>query len=244
MRPVDYDDAGHLKPRHEIFCDQLCVCAATISACALISLIVALYRQETLSIFCWKVMTSMGFCTVGWLRYGRSCKKDIDIFFLVALGFSLLGDIFLALNGDIFFLAGVCAFGMTHVLYLAGFLKINKSQMTRVNVVGSVLVFIGLIPVLFTAGLKYGDMFPAVVGYSMIISVMTGSSLSVIRVPQYERVGQWLIIGSFLFVVSDIMLVFYLFAVQQVLDRQVVNWVLYYVAQFMFAFSIAGVEES
>jgi uncharacterized membrane protein YhhN len=203
---------------------------------------VALYRQEMWSILSWKTMTSLGFCTVGWLRYGRSSRNDVDIFFLVALGFSLLGDIFLTLEGDTFFLPGVGAFVITHVLYLVAFLKINGFKMQRLNIAGAILVFIGLIPVLFFAGLKYGEMFPAIIGYSVIISLMTGNSLSVIRVPKYEKVGQWLIIGSFLFVISDVVLVCYLFAPQQVMGWQAMNWVLYYVAQFMFAFSIAGVE--
>ena len=241
MEPMD-EEVRRLKPPHEVFCDQLCVCAATISACALISLIVALCRQEMWSVFVWKTMTSLGFCTVGWLRYGRSCRKDVDIFFLVALGFSLLGDIFLALDGDTFFLPGVGAFAITHVLYLVAFLKINEFKMQRLNIAGAILVFIGLIPVLFFAGLGYGEMFPAIIGYSVIISLMTGNSLSVIRVPKYEKIGQWLIIGSLLFVISDVVLVCYLFAPQQVIGRQAINWVLYYVAQFMFAFSIAGVE--
>ena len=242
MESMD-DEVRQLKPQHEVFCDQLCVCATTISACALISLIVALYRHEMFSVFCWKTMTSLGFCTVGWLRYGRSSRKDVDIFFLIALGFSLLGDIFLALEGDTFFLPGVGAFAITHVLYLIAFLKINGFKMKRLNIAGAILVFIGLIPVLFLAGLNYGEMFPAIIGYSVIISLMTGNSLSVIHVPKYEKVGQWLMIGSLLFVVSDVVLVCYLFAPQQVIGRQALNWALYYVAQFMFAFSIAGVEE-
>ena len=77
----------------------------------------------------------------------------------------------------------------------------------------------------------------------MIISLMTGNSLSVIKAPKYEKVGQWLIIGSLLFVISDVVLVCYLFAPQQVIGWQALNWLLYYVAQFMFAYSIAGTED-
>ena len=242
MEPMD-EEVRRLKPPHEVLCDQLCLCATTISICAFISLVVALYRQEMTSVLCWKTMTSLGFCTVGWLRYGRSEKKDIDVFFLVALCFSLLGDVFLALEGDTFFLPGVGAFAITHVLYLIAFLKINGFKMKRLNIAGAILVFVGLIPVLFFVGLNYGEMFPAIIGYSVIISLMTGNSLSVIKAPKYEKVGQWLIIGSLLFVISDVVLVCYLFAPQQVIGRQALNWLLYYVAQFMFAYSIAGTED-
>ena len=223
MEPMD-EEVGRLKPPHEVLCDQLCLCATTISICALISLVVALYRQEMISVLCWKTMTSL-------------------VFLLVALCFSLLGDVFLALEGDTFFLPGVGAFAITHVLYLIAFLKINGFKMKRLNIAGAILVFVGLIPVLFFAGLNYGEMFPAIIGYSVIISLMTGNSLSVIKAPKYEKVGQWLIIGSLLFVISDVVLVCYLFASQQVIGRQALNWLLYYVAQFMFAYSIAGTED-
>lgn len=232
-----------LKSESEQVYDRISVGITAVAVWSFVCLILTFCGWIKGSVLLAKSATSCCFCLIAWLRYGMSSDKRVDQWLVSALSMSLLGDIALALNGDIFFLAGVGLFGLAHVCYLIAFWKINGSKMSLVNIAGAVCIFIGLIPVLFLSSLDYGTMFGPVIGYSCVISLMTGNALSVIYNRKYQNVGQWFIVGSFLFVVSDVILVCYLFDNTQVAVRQVVNWLFYYLAQFIFAFNVAGCEE-
>lgn len=130
-------------------------------------------------------------------------------FFLPGLALSLVGDVFLMLRRERLFLAGLIAFLLAHVCYVAGF---NSSLPPWPSLV--VLIPIaGIGAVLFrrlARGLRERDqrrmMLPVAV-YSLVISVMLFSAWSTPFRPAWEAVRSSLaVVGGSLFFVSDAIL--------------------------------------
>lgn len=119
--------------------------------------------------------------------------------FLTALIFALLGDIFLMIKHESFFLIGLGCFLLMQILYMTVFLK-DKSQDIRLNIFKS-------LPAIFLAGVMMymlwghlGAMRLPVLFYTMAIGAMVISAS--IRKPNIAWYIQ-VVIGVALFMASD-----------------------------------------
>jgi len=149
-------------------------------------------------------------------------------FMLTGLIFCMLGDGFIAVS----FIAGLGAFLIGHLFYMAGFfMKKTGSPLKLATVIplGIYSFFIGR--ELVDSLIKGGDqalMIP-VIFYILVISIMLFSAIL--------TGNKWAILGSFLFVISDSILSWNLF-VTDISYSGVWIMTTYYSAQFFIAHSI------
>lgn len=132
------------------------------------------------------------------------------IFIYIALIFSTLGDVFLMLEGQTSFLAGVGMFALAHVFYMLYFKKhfgknnklLNYKLLTFVVLYGYGLIYLIYD---YLDGLK-----PYVISYALIIMSMLYCSFLTKGILKTNAF--WvLMIGSILFVISDSLLALNMF---------------------------------
>ncbi|MFK8328558.1 lysoplasmalogenase [Pseudomonas sp. BJa5] len=109
---------------------------------------------------------------------------------MIGLGFSLLGDILLAVPGDLF-VFGLAAFLCAHLAYLRGYLGVNR-QLAPGALVGSAIVGAALLGLLISQGL--GELLVPVTVYALAISAMLWRALAC---------GGLAALGAVAFVFSD-----------------------------------------
>lgn len=139
---------------------------------------------------------------------GFTTKK----FLLAALTFSWIGDVILlfANKGEIYFILGLVAFLLSHVIYIVLFNKqtISKSISNKISFgagIGLILLyFFGMIT---TLGPKLGPLTFPVVVYAVVISSMLYFALK--GSFQWNAIPyQSVLIGAILFIASDSILAF------------------------------------
>ncbi len=181
-----------------------------------------------------KSIASFFFVLIGLCGY-RNKKEDEKFFRFMLTAFicSMAGDVFLALdkNEGILFIFGVISFAAAHIIFSAAFCRI--AAIRRRDVMISVLVFAGLMPILFFGNFDFQGLLPVLIGYAAVISFMMTKALSLWYCRQgKERSVYLLMIGGVLFLVSDVVLLFWLFGAGAVpKEVQSVNWFFYYLSQ-------------
>lgn len=126
---------------------------------------------------------------------------------LIGLFFSWLGDVFLMLvdlKPD-FFLAGLSAFLITHILYSVAFYNIGRTHSLCWNLTTfstTIIIFISAIILLLLLWPKLGAMRIPVLVYSCCISVMAVLSLW-IWLKYKSFFSSLLLLGALLFMLSD-----------------------------------------
>ena len=166
--------------------------------------------------------------------------QPYTLFIMIGLLFCLGGDVFLALPQERMFLFGLVSFLLGHVCYVIGFLWIaGPSNMTLigtiVTIVLSGLVYLWLKPHL-------GTMKKPVIAYILVISFMFISAWSVLGMPRQPFMARLLVFaGAACFYISDIFVARDKFLKSSFINR-LLGLPLYYLAQFMIAFSIGMVR--
>lgn len=207
-----------------------------LEGCLLVSLIalIAVFQND-LSVWTvvLKSLTSLFFVLIGVLGYrNRAGKDNFSRVMLAALLCSMAGDVLLALdrNEGILFVLGVVSFASAHILFSVAFCRI--SGIRKRDVLVSVLVFGGLLLILYTGDFEFQGLLPVLIGYAAVISFMVTKALSLWYCRKgKERFVYLVMIGGVLFLASDILLLFWLFGTGVPKEVQSVNWVLYYFAQ-------------
>jgi len=144
------------------------------------------------------------------LLSGKWQKPGLKLLSLLAVAFSLLGDVFLIQDSDSsFFLFGLGAFLIAHICYIIAFIAFKKKTLDIPFLKRhpwSVFLASGYAGLLFTK-LKEGagHMSGAVLIYAVVLSVMLLMALN-----REKRVGpksfRWVMIGALFFVASDSLL--------------------------------------
>ncbi|MGS2727071.1 lysoplasmalogenase [Psychroserpens sp. BH13MA-6] len=133
---------------------------------------------------------------------GKHLTFPIRLTTLLALLFSLLGDILLLYEAhqSNFFMFGLVAFLIAHVMYIIVFLKDRNSAIKPFGFIGLLLVYaIGLCYLLMD---HLGDLFMPVIIYMVIILTMATSAY--LRKNKVPRISFVLVfVGALLFMVSD-----------------------------------------
>lgn len=160
-----------------------------------------------------KGVTSSGFVIIGIINliYVMLTKgKDIKfaVFMLVGLVLSLIADIVL----NIEFMIGAVIFALAHVVYIVAYsfiCKINWKDFIPAVIIFVPSVFIVTLVPLFDFGGVLMEVICAL--YALVISCMVGKAIS--NYTRDKKVSNLLIIiGSALFFISDLMLLFDVFA--------------------------------
>lgn len=159
-------------------------------------------------------------------------------FYLIVLGlfFSLGGDVFLALRQERMFLGGIISFLIGHLFYIFAFFQLAK--------LGG-WTWVGALAVAFLSGVIYyrlkdylGELKKAVIVYILVISLMLIGAWNVLGEGGLNEQGRMLVFaGAFLFYLSDILVARDRFMKKAFINR-LVGLPLYYVGQFMLAFSV------
>ena len=185
-------------------------------------------------------------CALVWWLAGASGTPLAAYAGLVFFGmaFSFLGDVIMAqllpLPQHVIF--GMGAFGVAHVLYISGYLRLGRVldlQDGRARVVGlAVLLVLGVLlwwllirSPQTAAVLNYGSLV-----YALLIAAMAGLAVSLaLQEPRFVPLA----LGAVLFLVSDVFLGHRLFQGGQFLLVGDLVWMTYIVGQLLIVFSTA-----
>ncbi len=175
------------------------------------------------------------------IRRGEAAAGRAPLTWLaIGLVFAWFGDLLLSGDGDLFFMAGIGAFLVMQVCYIAAFTRVPGPGLVRAWKIAAlpyVVVWIG-VNALVSAGV--GDLRIPVLVYSAVLVLMSLAALDlVIRVPQ--RLGWRIAIGALLFVVSDALIALTAFGpLSESRAWSVVIMTTYIVAQAMIVTGVAG----
>jgi len=137
----------------------------------------------------------------------KMVTKGLAKWILIALIFSLLGDILLMYQEKkpVFFLLGLSSFLIAHIFYIIFFNAIWLTQKIKNNslIVAVVLVYYAVFMILLLPYL--GDMKLPVMIYGLVISYMLMMAMNMLFIKN-KKAGQWMVTGASLFVLSDSML--------------------------------------
>lgn len=188
-----------------------------------------------------KSLTSILFVLAGICGYiKRKENRRISKTMLIAMICSLAGDVLLALDKEqgILFVLGVAGFALAHVMFSVSFCRV--CALKKVDVAGMFFVFGAEVLLLCLGKFDFQGLFPVLLGYAAVISFMVIKALSLWRCRQGRERAVFLIMpGGVLFLLSDILLLFWLFGIGIPKEVQSVNWVLYYLAQGCLSASLS-----
>ena len=187
-----------------------------------------------------KAVTSVIFVLIGVLNllYVMLIKKDkshmiFGILICIGLFFAMLGDIIL----EIHFITGAVLFAVAHVFYFISYIKLSKFCL-RDLICFACICIPSILVVVFFPNLDYGSVLMEVVAclYAVVISLMVGKALSNL-IGKRTMTNIYVFLGSTLFFLSDLMLLFNVFG-GGIMLAQVLCLSLYYPAEFALAYSI------
>ena len=184
-----------------------------------------------------KSVTSMFFVLLGIanLIYSITMKSNIkfSVFMVCGLSFSMMGDIVL----EIYFMAGAILFAVGHILYFVAYCFYKKLHWLDA-VVSIAIAIPSVLIVVFVPVFNYGGLLMELVCalYALIISFMLGKTVANF-IRERNMTNFILMLGSFLFFFSDLMLLFHVFAnISPVFDA--VCLATYFPAQAFLGWSI------
>ena len=150
--------------------------------------------------------------TLFWYYYANT--KVLSPYFLAALAASFLGDVFLLGKGELYFLLGLLFFLIAHIFYVIMVVKLLKEtrpfQILQASV-PYVIIFIVLLAVLYSG---LGAMKIPVIIYAIAISIFGTVSL-ILYLQNKTKASISLVIGVFIFIISDAVLALNLFYEKQ-----------------------------
>jgi len=171
-----------------------------------------------------------------------SSVEVVNKAFLIALSFSLLGDVFLISNSEMNFMFGLASFLTAHILYIIVVFKQLKESVLRDKIKAAtpfVFVLFGLIYLLIN---NLGEMLIPVIVYGLVISIFGTVSLLNYLIEKSKK-SLLLFIGSLFFILSDSILAINKFH-EPKLFYPVLIMTTYIVAQYLICrFMIVKKEE-
>lgn len=190
-----------------------------------------------------KSITSIGFVLIALINFiyllnSNKTNLMFAIFMLTGLTFAMLGDIFL----EIEFIIGAILFAIGHVFYFVAYTRLVKFNWKDflfgicIFVPAAILILVAPIFEFETVVLKI-----LCVIYALIISIMVGKSVSNF-IKDKTILDLILMIGSVLFMFSDLMLLFNVFGSVHVTG--ILCLATYYPAEIILAYSILNASKS
>lgn len=135
------------------------------------------------------------------LVYLVSVKKPL-LWYVLGMFFSFVGDVLLMFNGANFFISGLLAFLLAHVVYI----KVTSSFLPKdltVKMISSALPFVVFLAILmYLVYPNLGEMLIPVAVYGIVISTFGAVTLLNYR-SEKSTENLWLFIGAAIFILSD-----------------------------------------
>jgi len=162
-----------------------------------------------------------------------------DVWMLVGLILCMVGDVALIPKGRQWFMFGLVSFLLGHVMYSVAFNVLLSSLALNWLAAGFVLFALGVLAWLWP---HLGKMRVPVIAYVLVISVMAWSAWSVFVNANLPATARLLIaVGATCFYFSDLFVARHRFIKEEFINR-LVGLSLYYVGQFLLAFSVVAVN--
>jgi uncharacterized membrane protein YhhN len=203
----------------------------------LILLLTAEKRDSLIGKLIFKPLLSALFITVALLQ--PRPEAAFAAWVLAGLSLSWVGDVLLIFKSRATFMAGLVAFLLGHVCYVAAFYGLGHWGIWSAGA----LVILAAVGLLVFNWLRPGldGMRVPVAAYIIVISAMVAGALAVGAAPDVPVAGRWIIpAGAIAFYLSDLCV-----ARDQFMARAFINrWIglpLYYLGQFLLALSIGMV---
>ena len=188
--------------------------------------------------YIFKTISSVLFVILGIINFIFIFKleqrnKLFKYFMLLGLVFACLGDIVLI---D-YFIYGAILFAIGHVFFFVAYSILHKINWKDI-VIALAIFAVALVVILALPIFSFNGMLPVVIVYAFIISFMLGKAISNFAFnKEFKTQNLIIMIGSILFFLSDLMLLFNVFAdVSNIFD--IICLVLYYPAELILASSI------
>ena len=161
------------------------------------------------------------------------------VMIIIALCFGLIGDLLLVfVDTEKYFILGLSAFLIGQLVYGATFfVYLGLSWIDAVIYLG----VIGITLIIFKVGkLKFGKMKLPTIAYLLGIDFMLTMAVSgLYKSGLPELVSILIAVGAVLFILSDLILSYMLFAPKEPKCLRALNLITYYLAQASFALSVA-----
>ena len=202
----------------------------------LIYIVILLFNQDEIAWFLKPVL--LPFLILGVFFSGSFPSKKL---LLVALSFSWIGDIILlfAERDELFFIAGLIAFLISHIVYILLFnkqLKYKNRKNKAVFWIGVTSIIMYLIVMVSILLPRLGDLTMPVFVYALVISTMLLFAFKGFLT--WEEPGNWFVlIGAIAFVSSDSILAFNKFYAPIVMSSFLIM-VTYLIAQYLIVVGI------
>lgn len=212
---------------------------------SLFILIYFTYNPKKYYRFIFKTTTSILFIFTAIISYVIS-PGNYYYFSLLVIGlfFSLLGDMFLALNinnkdGSLnkSFFYGLISFSLTHIMYVLAFTHLSSFNILDL-LIALILSFITISILKCNKNINFKNMFLPASIYSFIICLMTFESIKLVFLLKFNTGVYLLLIGALLFIFSDLVLCFILFNNKPKKILTGLNLITYYTGQFIIASTI------
>lgn len=132
----------------------------------------------------------------------RILDKPIKILMLLALLFSLIGDVALLFDtiNPLYFIVGLASFLIAHIMYVLVFLKQRDLKKSPLVFIGLMLIYAAFLFYMVNDGL--GDLLIPVIVYMIVILSMSTSAF--IRQKHLNlKSYNWVFVGALLFMLSD-----------------------------------------
>jgi uncharacterized membrane protein YhhN len=183
------------------------------------------------------------FLLLGVFFYGNFASKK---FLLTALAFSWIGDIILlfADRDEMYFISGLIAFLISHVVYIITFskqLKIRNRKNKAVFWIGVTVIIVYLLTMLTILLPSLGDLKIPVFVYALVISTMLLFAFKGFLI--WEEPANWyILLGAIIFVSSDSILAFDKFHAPIVLNSFLIM-ITYLIAQYLIVVGILKLNQ-
>lgn len=132
----------------------------------------------------------------------KRLNKTIRILMILALMFSLIGDIALLFDtiNPNYFMIGLASFLLAHVMYILVFLKQRNKEQSALGFIIVMLMYATLLFYVLKDGLA--ELLIPVIIYMIVILSMTTSAF--LRKKRHDMTSYyWVLIGALLFMISD-----------------------------------------
>ncbi|MBQ1482432.1 MAG: lysoplasmalogenase [Erysipelotrichaceae bacterium] len=200
------------------------------------------HENKRISAVILKGLAAFVFVTIGFIAYRRVNNAFNKVFFY-GLAFGMIGDILLNLRyifekqSQKIFLAGILAFLIGHILYLAGLLpQARGAFLWPCILLGALAAGLLLAYIFKTMEVKKAFKIFGVF-YLGAVFIMTAIAIG-IAVVYPSRRSILYCIGAILFTASDVILIFNTFSGVSRFSRRVVNLSMYYIGQILIAVSL------
>ena len=188
-----------------------------------------------------KGLASLAFVALGLLCAAKAGGSAYAVLAVLALAAGAAGDTLLQLSEcrrdwrDGLFMAGLIAFLLGHVLYIAAFMTAVRTTFWQFG--AAAVMFAVLYALQFPAKIRLGNMKGPVYAYAAVITLMAAYAFSCATHGSAAMAALVVPAGA-MFLVSDAVLAEMLYGPKRTGRMEILNLVTYYGAQILLAFSI------